>query len=258
MAEYTVNDDGQLVDADGNVVMLNDEEVTLTGVQNQEQVNKVVQDRLARQKRELDERIKTLETQANKTPELESMLEDLRAEKDLAEAELAKAKEKAEHEVAEQLADAKKRALTAEDVLKIERKGRIQDQIKGLILSNAGDLFINPAADIVPKLLHLHKRELAKDAQGNTIEGEFVDLFKVAFENDQGEEVRDYLPVDAALEVLASKEENQHYVRATNSGGAGGGQYTDVSNQKRSEMTDDQKSEFVEKHGLETFQALPS
>lgn len=255
MPELNLDKDGFLLDADGNQLKVNDEPVKVPNATPKDQVESVIKERLARQ----SDRIKALEAQANKTPELEKVLEDLRKEKASIEEQLSTATQTAQDEVASQMATLKKAADETKAALEQERHGRVRDQVTNAILGKAGDRFINPADDVVPKLLGVHKREPVKDDQGKTVDGKFVDLFEMSFKNDKGDTVTELLPVEKALEIMASDERFGHYVRPTNAGGSGGGaRYSNVQNLKRSEMNAAQKAEFVGKHGVEAFQTLPA
>lgn len=253
MPELKMDAEGFLLNDEGERFEIEGEPMRVTNAQPKEETERIIKDRLARQA----DKIKALEQQANKGPELEKMLEGLRNEKKALEDQLDSAKKQAEEEVSSQLSAAEKRAKAAETELESERTGRIRDQVTNSILTRAGDRFINPADDVVPKLLGVHKREAAKDKQGNTIDGQFLDTFKLAWRDEKGEEVEEHLPLEKALEVLASKPEYQHYVRASGRSGSGGGNYANISNMKRSEMSAAQKAEFVGQHGVEAFQGLP-
>ncbi|MCE5229016.1 hypothetical protein LLG95_05405 [bacterium] len=253
MPELMMDKSGFLIDAEGNQVLIQDEPIKVSGVQTQDQIDRVIEERLARQK----EKIKTLEAQANKTPDLEKMIEDLKKERDKMEADLAAAQQAAEAEVASQLSNTAKRAEIAERALADERVARIRDQVTNQILQKSGDRFINPAKDVVPDLLTVHKREPVADSAGRPIPGRFIDLFDIAYKNEKGEETHELMPVDKALDALAAREDYQHYVRAAATGGSGGGNYTAFTgNLRRSQMSAAEKAEFVSRHGLEAFQQL--
>lgn len=255
MPDLKIDKDGYLLNDQGARVEIGGEAVKITNARTQEQIDQAIQERLARQ----NERIKTLETQANKTPELERMISDLKTERDRIETEAKTARESAQQEVSSQLNTLKTKVSQYEDALKSERTARVQDQVTTLILSKAGDTFINPAKDLVPDLLRVHKREPVQE-NGKPVEGQFVDLFEVSYKNEKGEEVKESMPAEKAIAVLAAREDYAHYVRASGAAGSGGGNYTGGShaNLKRSEMNATQKSEFISKHGLDKFKELPS
>jgi len=253
MPDLKMDAEGYLVDEQGERVLIGEEPVKVTNAQSSENVEKVIKERLARQA----EKIKALESQANRTPELEKLIEEERKAKNDLEQQLAKAKEEAQAEVAAQFQKVQKQAEEFRQKYESESQARIRDQVANSILSQAGDRFINPGMDIVPKLLEVHKREPVKDEQGKPIDGKFVDVFTLRYKTEKGEEVEEALPVDKALDVLAGQEAYQHYVKASNNGGSGGGQYTNFGNMKRSSMTPAEKAAFVGKHGQEAFQSLP-
>lgn len=253
MPELKMDAEGYLVDGEGNRVTLGDESdpVKVTNAQTQDQVEKVIKERLARQ----NDKIKTLESQVTKTPELEKMLKELREEKQSLESQLSEAKKNAEAEVANQMTKLQREREELQSKLESESKGRVQDQVTNLVLSKAGDRFINPAEDIVPRLLQVHKREPVKDEQGNVVK--HADLFKISFKNEQDKEIEDWLPADKALEVIASKPEYSHYVKSSGQSGSGGGSYVNTANLQRSKMSVEDKTAFIGKHGAEAFQNLP-
>ena len=76
---FKLNEAGQLVDAEGKALEIDGKpiDVDLTGLKSQTEVDKVVQNRLAKANAE----IKTLTEQKDKSPELERMLETAKDEK---------------------------------------------------------------------------------------------------------------------------------------------------------------------------------
>jgi hypothetical protein len=253
LSELKMTSSGVLVDGEGKPVVVGDKPIKITNARTQEQVDLAVQKRLERQ----TDRIKALEAQANRTPELEKLLQEMRAEKEKIEADLLTARESAQEEVAQQISQLSKRSQDLERELETERVARIHDQVSNQIIAKASDRFINPMVDLVPKLLTVHKREPAKDSDGKTIRGQHVDLFKVPYADEKGNVVEDYVPLDKALDAIASRQEYQHYLRPTAQGGSGGGNYLNVTNMKRSQMTAEDKAKFVGKHGVEAYQKLP-
>jgi len=253
MPELKMDEEGYLLDAEGNRLKIDDEEVKVGNAQTKSQVENTIRERLSRQ----NDKIKALEAQANRTPELEKLLNELKEEKASLEEQLGNAKKAAQDEVASQIDKLSKRAKELEEQLGQETKGRVRDQVTTAILAKAGDRFINPALDVVPKLLSVHKREPAKNDEGKTIDGQFVDVFTLKYKNDKGEEIEEALPVDKALDVMASLPDYAHYVRGSGRGGSGGGTYVNTQNLKRSEMSVSQKTEFIGKHGEDAFKNLP-
>jgi hypothetical protein len=234
MPKLKLSADGVLVDESGKPVQINGEDVTVEGALNQDKVNAVVEERVKREKKkieELDTKIKALEAQANKSGELEKMLIELKAEKSTLEGKVDKALEDARAEVAAQLSRTEKERDTARTALEQEKAGRVRDQVENLILKAAGDTFIDPAADIVPKLLAVHKREALKGDDGKAIDGKFVDLFEVVYKKDGSEtETKEFMPIDKAVETLAGLPNFRHYVRGSKDGGPGSADYKKTGN----------------------------
>ncbi len=252
--ELTLNEEGQLVDGDGNVFTVDDEPLQVKGALSQKQADQAIQQRLARQK----ETIKQLEEQANQTPELQKTLEALKAEKAELEEQAQSAQQRAQEEAANQIQAANTRAQELEAELKQERTGRVQDQVKNQILSSAGDRWINPAQDLVPKLLQTHQREPKTGPDGQPVPNEYVDLFRVSYpKGEDGEEVTEALPLDKALEAVASRPDFKHYMRPSQQGGSGGGGGYGQPQKKRSQMNTDEKAAYVSKHGKDAYLALP-
>lgn len=254
MPEYILNAEGQLVDDENNPVLVGEEPILVKNARTQEQVDRAIQERVGK----LNDRIKALEAQANKAPELEKLLEELKAERDKAQQDLQKAREQAEQEVASQMSNLKRQSDELNRALCEERQLRVRDQVTTLILSRAGDRFINPAKDLVPDLLRAHKREMVKGDDGKPVEGQYLDLFRVEFKNDKSETVSEFVPIDKAIEILAGREDYQHYIKGSTTGGSGGGQYAGGhSVTKLSDLrTDAEKAAFVEKHGIDAFKEL--
>mgnify|MGYP001242797285 CR=1 FL=1 len=249
--EYTLNDDGQLVDQDGKAVLIGEEPVTLKGVRTQAQVDQVIKERLSRQ----TERIKTLEAQANRTPELETLLESLKAEKTDLESQMAEVRETAKAEAQAQLAKLQKETQSWRERFEAEAKARVRDQVSTQILAAAADRFNDPGTDVVPHLLGVHKREAKKDDSGKPTD-EFLDFFKLRYKTEKGEEVEEFMSLDKALDVWAAA--HPHHVRSSDRGGAGGGNYTGHGNLKRSEMSVADKVAFIGKYGDEAYRSLPA
>jgi hypothetical protein len=223
MAKWKLNEEGQVVGEDGEPIRVGEDVLTfadIEGAKTQKDIDDTVQTRLARQ----NDRIKTLEAQANKTPDLEKMLSDLKAEKAQLEAQVNEVKEQAKEEARAQLERIKADRDKLKTDLDNERQARVRDQVSTLILGAAKDRFNDPAIDVVPHLLGAHKREPKKGPDGKDT-GEFVDLFKVRVKKDEeSEPVDEWHPVDKALEAWATA--HPHHVRPNGNGGSGGGQYT--------------------------------
>jgi flagellar biosynthesis GTPase FlhF len=262
MPKYTIGENGVLMDPDGNPVEINGEAATVD-------TDALVQERLARQKKKLEgeaaklkEQLEALQAQADRTPQLERLLEETRAKHSETEKAMHELEQKAQEaeqaaaeKVANQLREARQQSEQMKAALEQERASRVRDQVTNAVLAKAGDVFNAPALDVVPHLLQVHKREPVLDDEGKPIEGKFQDLFELEFEKD-GNAVREHLPVDKALEVWAAQ--HPHHVRASGTGGSGGGNYIAAAgNVKRSQMSAEEKSAFIEKHGAEAFKKLP-
>jgi hypothetical protein len=222
MPKYTLAEDGKnLLDEEGNIVKIGDEAIEVEGGITQQKAEQAIKDRLARQA----DRIKTLETQAERTPAVEKMLEELKSEKQQIEQQLSTAMASAQAEVQAQLTKAQREADQFRTAYQAEATARLREQVTNLILGKAGDGFQCPAADLVPRLLSVHKREQVKGEDGKPVEGQFVDLFKLRFRDDKGNETEDFLPVEKAIDAFASDPANRHYLRSTAASGSGGATY---------------------------------
>lgn len=253
MGRFKADEQGNVIDAEGNPLVIGDEPVKLTDIEgavSQQTMDTKIQERLARQ----NDRIKALEAQANRTPELEKLLSDLKTEKSQLEEQVAnvQASAKAESEAQVQRVQTERDKYRTD--LEAERAARVRDQVSTLILGKAGSTFNDPAIDVVPHLLAAHKREEKKGPDGKGT-GDFVDFFKVCVKKDDGADEEKFVPVEQALSHWA--EAHPHHVRASGNAGSGGGSYVNTQNVKRSSMSSSQKSEFIAKHGREAFQALP-
>jgi len=226
MGELLLNEEGNLVDAEGKVFELDGEPVKVGNAQTQEQTNAVIKSRLARQQKTIDEQIKALQDQADKTPALQKMIDDLGGERDKLERSLQEAEQQAQQKVATQMTTLQKRAADAEAAYKAETASHINTQVTNSILSSKAIApFIDPAGDVVPRLLQSHKREPVLDESGRPVPGQYKDVFGVDIppESEGGEFRRENVPLDKALEVIA--QTRPHWIAATNANGSGGGQY---------------------------------
>jgi len=221
---FSINEDGIVVDREGNPVKFGIGEsgdaaiVKVDGALTKTQVNKVVQERLARSQ----ERIIALEEAAKKAPELQQLLEKELKEKSALEKQIARAKAEAESHVKETITQLTQRASKAEEELSRERAARLRDQLTTQLISYCGNTFINPVEDVIPKLLKSHKREPKLDSQGQPIQDEFVDLYEVEYVGDDGKQRREYFPGKKAIEVFASQKSNLHYLAGSSKSGSGG------------------------------------
>lgn len=254
---FQIDDDGNLVQEDGTPVVIGETPVKVTNAVPQKKVDEAIKERLSRQ----DNVIKQLKATAEKTPEMERMIADLTAERDNLARQAATATQEAEQKVSQQFEAARKKAEQLENDLKQERTARMQDNLRVQILQTAGDLFVNPSLDIVPKLLATHKREPLVDDSGKKVDGQFVDLFELEYTDEDGKTKREALPMDRALEVLATEERYAHYVKPRGHSGTGvlpsGKLPGGLTGLRRSTMTLEQKLAVIAKHGHEGYQKLP-
>lgn len=253
---FELSDDGTLLQ-DGEPVRLQGQPVKLDGYLSKEKVNSVVSERLAREQKSLNDQIKALEAQATRTPELERMLEESKRQLAELEKQATQAKQTAEAEVASRLARAEKRAKELEDALSAEKAARVREQVSTKILAAAKDRWIDPSSDLVPKLMATHKRETQKGQDGAP--DSYEDLFEITRKDEKGNVLKEYLPLADAVAALESREDFQHYLKASarEGGGAQGSRSFNPHAYKRSEMTPDAKAAFVAKHGVEAYQSLP-
>lgn len=252
MPKLKLNDDGILVGEDGQPFQINGETVEVEGAMSQTKAERTIQERLARQ----NARIKELEKAAEQTPSLQKTLDELRAERTELEQQLAQAKEAAQAEVAGQIKAAQERAATLEQSLQQERAARVREQVTSSLLGAAGNEFLNPAADVVPRLLGAHKREPVKGPDGKET-GEYLDLFKVTVKDDKGNPVERFVPAKDALEAFKQEPSNQHYLAAGNRGGSGGSDGANFANLDRAKMSVPEKAAFIKAHGSEAYDRLP-
>jgi hypothetical protein len=252
MPTLKINEEGQLVNEEGEVFELEGEAVTVEGVKTQADIDKTVNERLARERQKHDE----LKKAAEKAPELQRMLDEQAAKVRELETEAEKIKATVEQESAAQINKYRQEA----ERYKTEAQRRAEEletfQAQTSILAKAGSHFNDPATDLVPHLLNVRKREPILDENGKAT-GEFRDTFKLRVKNDKGEESEEYLPLDKAIDAWA--EAHPHHVRSQAGSGSGGsGRITPgTMNLKRSEMNTKQRAEFVGKHGYEAYTALP-
>ncbi len=224
--EYQVDKEGFLLGEDGNRLEISGEPVQAKNFMSQESIDNKIQERLARQKKEYQEQIKSLEAQANKTPELQELLNSTKEKLTGVEKELGEAKQKAQSEVAEQMKELRTKAEEAEKKLQETQNSWLREQVTNKILANVSDketgkqLFINPTEDLVPRMLGRHKREPKKDDSGQPIEGEFVDLFETeVFDKEKNSTEVKFLPVDKAVNAFASNPKYRHYLNGNNASG---------------------------------------
>lgn len=251
MPTLKLNDEGHLVAEDGTVFELNGEAVKVEGAKTQADIDKSVEDRLARERAKYDE----LKKAAEQVPSLQKMVDESAAKLRDLEGEAERVKTATEQESAAQINKANQEAAKYREAAERNAAELQRFQVKVAILGAAKDKFNDPETDLVSNLLNVHKREPVKGEDGRPT-GEFKDFYKLRFKNEDGAEVEEYLPVDKAIEVWA--DSHPHHVRPTGASGSGGGTYTHNRNMKRSEMSIEQKTDFTTKHGLEAFQALPA
>ncbi len=250
MPKYTMNEEGQLLDAEGTVIEIDGEPVSVDGAVTKAKMEETVEARLIRERKDSE----SLKAAAAQMPELQKIADAAAARvKDL-EIEVERTKSQAEQESSATIAKYRQEAERSKAEAQQRADELVRYQVQMQIIGAAKDTFNDPAIDLVPHLLNTHKREAVKGEDGKPT-GEFKDFYKLRFKNEEGVEVEEHLPVDKALEVWAAS--HPHHVRATGASGSGGGTYTNFSNLKRSGMSLSEKSAFVSKHGQEAFQKLP-
>lgn len=258
---WKLDADGYLVDEEGNRVQIEEQDVQIdTGeLFTQGRVNKIVQERLARQK----ETIVTLEEAAKQNPALQEELQKAKEELTSLQSEKDKADDAARQRVATQLGKAQKRAEEAEAALEREQKAHVRTELTNSIMEHAGIRFRSPKRDVVPQLLVHHKREPQTDESGKPIEGQEVDLFEIEVISEDGKKSsREWLPVDEALDAFAAHPDNAHYLEAQNRGGGGGSQTRDGGKQPSAITrlaqlkTPEEKAAFIKKEGKDAHRRL--
>lgn len=219
-----VDEEGYLVGEDGERLLIDGEPQKVEGVVAQDKFDKTLGERLAKEREKLNNRIKALEEIANKTPGIEEELKNAKAEKADLEQRLTTAEKEAQDKVSSQLSKLTKERDELKSGLENEQRARVIDQVSVAILGHAKDRFINPERDLVPVLLGAHKREPKKGEDGKTVDGQFVDVFKMR-RKDGDKTVEEFVPLDKAVEIFATDEANAHYVKPSGRGGSGGGTY---------------------------------
>jgi len=257
MRELMMNDEGLVVDAKGVVVEMDGEPIKIGNAQNEEQVKTAIQSRLARQ----TDKIRALEAQANKTPEIQAVLEQEKSAREKLENDLANAQRSAEKRVEAQLSEVKKARDTALQSLEQEQIARVRDHVSTVIIGAAKNDFVDPGSDIVPRLLPKHKREPVMGSDGKEVPDQYLDLFKMTFQNEKGDEVTEALPVDKALDVFKSQERFQHYLRGGGDGGKGGSIFkpggrmiSKMSDYKK--LSPEAQDAFIDAHGADGVRNL--
>lgn len=244
-----MNDKGQVVDSDGKVFMLNDEEVTLENVVSKEKMESTIEERVKRlraEKGKADETIKTLKSQENKSDEVQQLLTESQDARDLlvdklqtAEKEKATAKRDAEQGVQKQLQSQKDALEKAEADLKVSQKARERDRLTNRLLQVCGNRFKDAGRDVIPQLLGKHKREKKRNDEGEEVKGEFVDMFDVQYLDEDGKTTKTKpFFLEKAVDVFAAHPGNSHYRAETRRGGSGGSPFQkDLNTVDRDKMT---------------------
>lgn len=230
--DFKVDKEGFLLDSEGNRLKIEGEEVRAEGFMGQDQIDNKIQERLARQKKEFEGQIKSLEAQANRTPELQDLLDQTKKKLGDVEQQLQEAEANAQKQVSSQMSELKKRAETAEQKLQETEQNWLREQVSNQLISHVIDpetgkqLFVNPNEDVVPRLLNVHKREPVRDDNGQPIEGKVLDLFEVeVYDKETGQSKKQVLPPDKAIKAFAANPKNRHYLSGNSSGGPGQGEY---------------------------------
>lgn len=252
MPVFKMNDDGVLVDGEGNPLQLNGEAVTVEGAFTQKVLDAKIAERLARQAKT----VRDLEEAVKETPALKQALEQAKADLAETQQQAQQAKAAAEAEVSGQLKTWKEKSERSDQALAEERAARVREQVTVQLLGAAGSEFLNPAADVVPRLLGTHKREPVKGPDGKDT-GQFVDQFKVVRKDDKGATVEEWLPADEAIKAFKADPGNRHYLAASGQGGSGGSGTGDFSGLDRAKMSVEQKAKFISDHGSEAYDTLP-
>lgn len=251
MPKLKLNDEGHLVTEAGEPFEIDGEAVTVEGAFTKAQVTETVEARLARERKDHEK----LKEAAEQMPGLQKLADASANRVRELESELEKTKSSAAQESAAQLTKARQETERYKAAAEQSATELIRYQVQTSILGAAGSNFNDPANDVVPRLLSVHKREVVKGEDGRPT-GEFKDFFKLRHKNDKGEEVEDYLPVDKALEALA--QSSPHYLKPSGGSGSGGGSYiSNPGGYKRSSMSVSDKIAFVNKFGNEAFESLP-
>lgn len=258
MGKFSINEEGQLVNESGEPIEIDGEAVTLEGYLSQDQVNKTVKERLARERKNLDD----LKSAAEQVPELQKQVKEREALVAELEEKARDAEQQAQDKVSQQIRKAKEEAETLRTSLDNERRSHVRTQVTNQILGVAGDRFIDPISDIVPKLLENHKREPVLDDNGKPVEGKFNDIFSVPVikkneEDGTENEVVESLPVDKAVEAVASHPKFRHYVRSQNNAGSGGAKYgkpsKSVDTKNIYKWSTREKLDFIDEYGDEAY-----
>lgn len=251
MPKLKLNDEGQLVTEAGEPFVIDGEAVTVEGAFTKAQVTQTVEERLNRERTKFEE----LKKAAEQVPSLQKLVDESSAKVRELEAEAEKIKSTVAQESTAQINKHRQEAERYKAEAEQRANELVRYQVQTAILGAAGSNFNDPANDVVPRLLSVHKREAVKGEDGKPT-GEFKDFFKLRFKNDKGEEVEDYLPVDKALDALA--QSSPHYLKPSGGSGSGGGNYPiNPGGHKRSTMSMTDKINFVNKFGNEAFENLP-
>ncbi len=260
--EYTLAEDGTLVDAQGKPMMVEGQPIKVAGAHTQKHLDKVVGERLAREEAKVTQRIADLEKQAGRTPELEKMLEEEKERQRSLRTELSKAKETASQEVSGQITSLKTQLDGLTSQLTQANRDRVTDQVSFAIIQKAGDRFVNVVGDVVPRLMGVHKREQVLGSDGKP-SGEFLDTFRMKTVTEDGKggtvEKTEFVPLERALELFAADPGNRHYVTGAKTGGSGGGgTFSEaLMNTKRSTMSPEEQAEFIQRYGKDKYLKLP-
>lgn len=220
-AQFTINEEGIVVDEEGSPLQSGEGDdalpVQITNAQTQTATDKVVKDRLAREKRKNDKHLETLQEQADKTPALQIMIDELQGKNDDLSGKMTAIEDKAKQEVRVQLETSEKRVKEAERLLLREQKARVTDGIQNSILAHPlASKFYSVSKDIAPELLAVHKREPNPDDPE-----QFVDLFRVPVPTEEGDAELKWVDLDVAMETATKRTDYSHYVKGNGAGGTG-------------------------------------
>lgn len=252
MPTLKLNDEGQLVTEDGTVFELEGEPVVIEGAKTQGDIDKTVNERLARERAKFED----LKKVAEREPILQKQVEESAATIKRLEQQAEEIEATIKSESQAQLTKLREEANNYKSQAEQMKNELVQFQVKTSILGLSQNQFNDPATDLVPHLLAVHKREAVRGDDGKPT-GEFKDFFKLPVKSESGEITSEFMPLEKAIEVWA--ESHPHHVKPSGQSGSGGGNYTPgTSNLKRSEMSRQQKIEFVSKHGNKAFESLPA
>ena len=203
--------DGKVVNDEGEVLKVGEEEIAVEGAFNQDDIDKSIKQRLAKETKKFE----ALKTQADKNPELQKMYEEARNEKEKLQKEYDIYQTNAKQKQDEQTAQYKTQNESLQNSLKEEKVGRMRDQVTNNIIGVCANKFINAQRDVAPALMNSHERTFAKDAAGNDIQSNYKDQFKISIYNeDTDTAVDEMVDLNKAVTAFANDSNNAHYLQS--------------------------------------------